>query len=136
MLVVFLLYELLYVICFCFFFFLMDRRPPKSTQSRSSAASDVYKRQGHERGVLNRKDFLDGLDRFIAVIDERDRKILSVLQKPLSLTEIAERGLIYGRKYHVDAWIYMWEFIMIRKHVQRMVGQGRILDLGDQLIAA
>ncbi len=91
---------------------------------------------GHERGVLNRKDFLDGLDRFIAVIDERDRKILSVLQKPLSLTEIAERGLIYGRKYHVDAWIYMWEFIMIRKHVQRMVGQGRILDLGDQLIAA
>src|SRR5450756_3206656 len=29
------------------FFFLMIRRPPRSTQSRSSAASDVYKRQGH-----------------------------------------------------------------------------------------
>ena len=28
-----------------FFFFLMLRRPPRSTQSRSSAASDVYKRQ-------------------------------------------------------------------------------------------
>ena len=28
-------------------FFLMIRRPPRSTQSRSSAASDVYKRQGH-----------------------------------------------------------------------------------------
>eukprot|EP00657_Telonema_sp_P-1_P007648 TRINITY_DN27716_c0_g1_i1.p1 TRINITY_DN27716_c0_g1~~TRINITY_DN27716_c0_g1_i1.p1 ORF type:complete len:120 (-),score=36.66 TRINITY_DN27716_c0_g1_i1:90-449(-) len=27
------------------FFFLMKRRPPRSTQSRSSAASDVYKRQ-------------------------------------------------------------------------------------------
>ena len=26
--------------------FLMRRRPPRSTQSRSSAASDVYKRQG------------------------------------------------------------------------------------------
>ena len=26
-------------------FFLMKRRPPRSTQSRSSAASDVYKRQ-------------------------------------------------------------------------------------------
>ena len=26
-------------------FFLMMRRPPRSTQSRSSAASDVYKRQ-------------------------------------------------------------------------------------------
>ena len=32
-------------VCLCFFFFLMIRRPPRSTQSRSSAASDVYKRQ-------------------------------------------------------------------------------------------
>src|SRR5678810_1480276 len=28
------------------FFFLMIRRPPRSTLGRSSAASDVYKRQG------------------------------------------------------------------------------------------
>ena len=34
------------VFCVVFFFFLMIRRPPRSTQSRSSAASDVYKRQG------------------------------------------------------------------------------------------
>ena len=33
-----------YVFLFCFF--LMIRPPPRSTQSRSSAASDVYKRQG------------------------------------------------------------------------------------------
>ena len=31
------------------FFFLMIRRPPRSTLDRSSAASDVYKRQGGER---------------------------------------------------------------------------------------
>ena len=30
-------------------FFLMIRRPPRSTQSRSSAASDVYKRQLEDR---------------------------------------------------------------------------------------
>ena len=29
----------------CLFFFLMIRRPPRSTLDRSSAASDVYKRQ-------------------------------------------------------------------------------------------
>ena len=29
----------------CFFFFLMIGRPPRSTLDRSSAASDVYKRQ-------------------------------------------------------------------------------------------
>ena len=31
--------------CFFLFFFLMIRRPPRSTLDRSSAASDVYKRQ-------------------------------------------------------------------------------------------
>ena len=31
------------------FFFLMIRRPPRSTLDRSSAASDVYKRQGQKR---------------------------------------------------------------------------------------
>ena len=35
------------------FFFLMIRRPPRSTLDRSSAASDVYKRQ-HQEGVLFR----------------------------------------------------------------------------------
>ena len=30
------------------FFFLVIRRPPRATQRRSSAASDVYKRQDHE----------------------------------------------------------------------------------------
>ena len=33
------------------FFFLMIPRPPRSTRSRSSAASDVYKRQPHGRAV-------------------------------------------------------------------------------------
>ena len=33
------------VVCAVVLFFLMIRRPPRSTQSRSSAASDVYKRQ-------------------------------------------------------------------------------------------
>src|SRR5450756_2403256 len=36
------------------YFFLMIRRPPRSTQSRSSAASDVYKRQVCEGKVRPR----------------------------------------------------------------------------------
>src|SRR5678815_3857302 len=40
----------LHILCSCYvatiyFFFLMIRRPPRSTLDRSSAASDVYKRQ-------------------------------------------------------------------------------------------
>ena len=37
------------------------RRPPRSTQSRSSAASDVYKRQGLGRGEPGRIGYVDHL---------------------------------------------------------------------------
>ena len=40
-----LLYLLVVASFYFFFFFLMIRRPPRSTLDRSSAASDVYKRQ-------------------------------------------------------------------------------------------
>ena len=39
------IYHAIHRQCFSFFFFLMIRRPPRSTLDRSSAASDVYKRQ-------------------------------------------------------------------------------------------
>ena len=38
------------------FFVLMIRRPPRSTQSRSSAASDVYKRQNQSILIHNLKE--------------------------------------------------------------------------------
>ena len=38
-------FEALTIVCLSLFFFLMIRRPPRSTLDRSSAASDVYKRQ-------------------------------------------------------------------------------------------
>ena len=37
---------------FPFFFFLMVRRPPRSTLDRSSAASDVYKRQDRDLALM------------------------------------------------------------------------------------
>ena len=43
------------------FFFLMIRRPPRSTLDRSSAASDVYKRQKEQRRVGVRELLCFGL---------------------------------------------------------------------------
>ena len=40
----------------------MIRRPPRSTLDRSSAASDVYKRQGHEIRIMTAEVVIDNLD--------------------------------------------------------------------------
>ena len=90
---------------------------------------------GHEIGILSKEEFRTGMERYLAVIEERDKKILSVLSAPFSLEEVVDRGLIYDRKYHMDAWIYMWEFITIKKHLQRLEQQQRISRIGDSFVA-
>ena len=52
--VVFCIVEMGLVVIVLMFFFLMIRRPPRSTLDRSSAASDVYKRQGYHTGVVGK----------------------------------------------------------------------------------
>ena len=51
LIVVVLCLHMLRPLCARFFFFLMIRRPPRSTLDRSSAASDVYKRQGYKSPI-------------------------------------------------------------------------------------
>src|SRR5678816_4310369 len=53
-----------------FFFFLMIRRPPRSTLDRSSAASDVYKRQSQaaRRGLRDRHHRWRGVVRRLSLI--------------------------------------------------------------------
>src|SRR5450756_56835 len=61
----------------------MIRRPPRSTQSRSSAASDVYKRQRFERpmlGFLSREEMLAVIGMSgISWISQRDHLLLGML---------------------------------------------------------
>ena len=89
------------VLLCCLFFFLMIRRPPRSTQSRSSAASDVYKRQGEADARRRARD--DGVfsyehDAFpsdgVAAVDVQglagDVASLVGQQEELSLIHISE----------------------------------------------
>src|SRR5450756_3053013 len=58
----------------------MIRRPPRSTQSRSSAASDVYKRQ-----PLRDADLGEGLAGEVAVGGRGDRR-----ERDLALAQVAQ----------------------------------------------
>ena len=64
------------------FCFLMIRRPPRSTQSRSSAASDVYKRQLYARYQESSVGFQD---KYFALLRAGGTKHHSELLKPFGL---------------------------------------------------
>ena len=53
-----------------FFFFVMLRRPPRSTLDRSSAASDVYKRQRLGSGNAGLQDAQSGVFRRVEDIQQ------------------------------------------------------------------
>ena len=59
----------------------MIRRPPRSTRKESSAASDVYKRQGKPKGVpLTHANFLHQIINLAYIADpESGTSVLSVL---------------------------------------------------------
>lgn len=90
--------------------------------------ADIYV-TGHELGILSRSAFLKRIPEFKARIFERDKRILKFLRankKGATLTTIASKGLIYGPEFLVDEWIYMWEKIMVKKHLERLTTLGLV----------
>lgn len=89
---------------------------------------------GHEAGILSRKDFLNQIENYLKIISERDKKIISVLSSPLNLKEIAELGLIYGKKYTVDDWIRAWEELTVKKHLKKLLDKGMVIRFKGKYI--
>jgi hydroxyacylglutathione hydrolase len=80
---------------------------------------------GHEKGILTSSEFKTGLVGYLGKIGKRDERIIKALkEKPSTVEEIARQGHIYGRRFHVDEFIYMWEMIMVKKHIERLVRNG------------
>src|SRR5665254_9188 len=75
---------------FFFFFFLMIRRPPRSTRVRSSAASDVYKRQ--ELGQFGAAD---------GIVQHGSRSRDAFVDPYLSLIHISEPTRLLSISYAV-----------------------------------
>ena len=70
---------------FTCFFFLMIRRPPRSTLDRSSAASDVYKRQTYEAvlklGVTTESGDAEGEVTATAAVNVKKEAIFEILPR-------------------------------------------------------
>jgi glyoxylase-like metal-dependent hydrolase (beta-lactamase superfamily II) len=68
------------------------------------------------------------LEAYLAVISERDQRILALLSEEWSLKEMVERALIYGGFPYVPELLRYWEGQMLSKHVQRLMRRGLVRE--------
>jgi len=84
----------------------------------------------HHVGVIDTRDaFLERLDRFEAVIADRERRLLAYLRDaPRSLAEIARHRFVY-RPQDAVPFAEVVEARSMAQHLARLAGQGRVREV-------
>src|SRR5450756_2094471 len=98
----------------------MIRRPPRSTQSRSSAASDVYKRQDLLSNNIEFQTTMDGKRQIRRYVPELDREGVQDLP-PEDLDRFAFKMATGSGKTWVLAMAVVWSHF----HKKRVPGSER-----------
>ncbi len=90
----------------------------------------------HGQGVFTGEEARTALAKFKQVIFDREANLLSLLQKPRTISELAGLKLIY-RKPLEPAYVYDHiERQMIGKHLQRFLEAGLVKLMEDRYVAA
>jgi hydroxyacylglutathione hydrolase len=79
----------------------------------------------HEQGVFPQEP-TDLWDKYLAVIDRREQKLIDILKEPRSLNDIVEACIIYGRKREPAIFYDFGERAMMGKHLERLIRAGSV----------
>jgi glyoxylase-like metal-dependent hydrolase (beta-lactamase superfamily II) len=79
----------------------------------------------HHIGLVNRDTFLQRLERFRAVIDHREERLLAFLAEPRTLEEVGRHRFVYRPKDRV-AFAEPVERRSMAQHIERLVRAGRV----------
>jgi hydroxyacylglutathione hydrolase len=83
----------------------------------------------HESGVFEENPG-DRWDRYVAVIHEREKKLIDYLQSPRTLEDIVGAWIIYGRPREPKAFFEFGERVHMKKHLEKLMNEGRVLRDG------
>jgi len=71
-------------------------------------------------------------DQYLRIIDEREKKLLTLLEKPKTLEEISRVGIVYGKQYEPNTFFASGERLIIEKHLRRFKGCRLISEKGGK----
>ena len=77
------------------------------------------------RGIIT-ENINAEFDKFRKIIDERDKKILSLLENEKTLDQLVECAPIYGKFPYAEPLLRYWEAEMIQKHLERLIIDGKV----------
>jgi len=86
---------------------------------------------GHHKGVVDQSGFTELIDRYAAVIPNREQRLLEFLAQPRTLDEIVQHRFIYrpGDPIPGGDWI---ERVGMQMHLERLLPMGKITKLADE----
>jgi glyoxylase-like metal-dependent hydrolase (beta-lactamase superfamily II) len=82
----------------------------------------------HHIGVVDRPTFVERLDRYASVIDDRERRLLVFLAEPRTLEQVAEHRFVYRRTDPVP-FAGPVERRSMSQHIARLVRRGRVREV-------
>ncbi len=88
----------------------------------------------HEAGVV-RDDLRGHVERYLDVLAVREGTLLEFVREPHTFEEIAERCIVYGKRYEHIPWQLHAEDVMMRHHVERLRQQGRVSVADEHVVA-
>lgn len=87
----------------------------------------------HEQGIFEELP-KECWEAYEGIINKRDEKLLQVLMSPCSFEEIVQYRIIYGRPREPKEFFEAGEKALIRKHLERLLGQGKISECDGRYI--
>lgn len=85
----------------------------------------------HETGIFE-EDPGDLWDRFLAVIDYRQNRLLDFLSEPRTMAEIIDRWIVYGRPREPLEFYTLTEGMIMQKHLDLLISKSIVIKEGEQ----
>jgi glyoxylase-like metal-dependent hydrolase (beta-lactamase superfamily II) len=89
---------------------------------------------GHEDGVFEKGPGA-AWEAYRKVIDRREEALLDFVRTPRSLQEIVDAWIVYGKPREPKVFFELGEIGIMKKHLERLMRQGRVIADGEKYLA-
>jgi hypothetical protein len=72
---------------------------------------------------------------YLAVINQRESRLLNFLSKPNTMTDIVQEGIVYQRPRQPEEFYALTEEMIMRKHLDLHVSNSMVVKAGEPRFA-